>query len=467
MSRPVRLTLLLPFFCLLAGTLFGQSAPVSKPARAQQGDPGDPAYTTAQNYLIVFYARWFTFRLGSPPAPSNQWIGPDHMSPTFGNVVAPNDDTLYVSSFMDLSAEPVIITVPPTTVTYSLLVMDGYANVYNTNAQSPTALSGIPPGTYGLTAPGWQGTLPAGVTPVPLPLNWMIWLIRADKYSKDGQDQTMEADMFRRSLLAAPLSEYLQNPQAGAANIIPVAYYSPRYKVIADDLIANDPINFLTQLQNSVKSPNTPPLSSYEQQLSDQFDSLFSDQQNWPDIGNGAQAGLSAILARYQANKGTTNWISFTDIGAWGTDYLARSATTEYLDLSNTHATAAYYHAFEDANGDALDTTVHSEYVLTFAADQIPQARRFWSLTMYTPDSITLVSNDINKYLVASYTPGLQYDEDGSVSIYISPTLPPGVPQSNWLPAPQGQFDVVLRDYGPIGSIADNTYTPPGIVPSP
>jgi len=443
----------------VAETRPGETAPAV--AQTASSDP----FSIALQYLVVFYPRWFTFRLGSPPSPSNQWVGPDHMSPVFGNVVAPNDDTLYVSSFMDLSSQPVIITVPQTVVTYSLLVMDAYGNVYNTNVSSPTALSGIPPGTYGLTPPGWQGTLPAGVIPVPVPFNWTIWLFRADKYSKDGQDQTMQADMFRRNLRAATLSQYLQNPQSGPANIVPVAYYSPRYKVIADQMIADDPIQFLTELQNSVHSPDTPALSSYEQQLSDTFDSLFAQQQYQTQMASGAQAGHTLILARYQANIGPTNWISFTNIGAWGTDYLARSATTEYLDLSNTHATAAYYHAFEDVNGDALDTTVHSVYVLTFAADQIPQARRFWSLTMYTPDSITLVDNDLNKYLVASYTPGLQYNEDGSVSIYISPTLPPGVPQSNWLPAPQGQFDVVLRDYGPIGSIADNTYVPPGITP--
>ena len=462
MTRLFRLTVLLISLATLACNLPAQTPSPSPVTTAAV--PDDP-YSVGLQYLVVFYPRWFTYRLSSPPAPYNTWIGPDHMGPIFGSVVAPNDDTLYVSSFVSVESQPLIVTIPDTVVTYSLLPMDVYGNVYQTNATPPSALGKILPGTYGLTAPGWQGTLPAGITPVPLPFNWSIWLIRADKYSKDGQDQTAQADMFRRSLRAAPLSQYLQNPQAGAANIVPVLYYSPKYKIIADDLVATDPIAFLTGLQSSVHDVNTPALSPYEQQLSDRFDALFGDQQNYQLLGEGAQAGHQLILDRYVANTGSTNWIQFTNIGAWGDDYLARSATTEYLDLSNTRDTAAYYHAFRDVNGNLLDTTVSPEYVLNLSADELPQARRFWSLTMYTPDSILFVPNELNKYVVASYTPGLTYNQDGSLSIYISPTQPQGVPQANWLPAPTGAFDVVLRVYGPEGSVANNTYVPPGIQP--
>lgn len=68
-----------------------------------------------------------------------------------------------------------------------------------------------------------------------------------------------------------------------------------------------------------------------------------------------------------------------------------------------------------------------------------------------------------NKYEVASYEPGLQYNPDGSLSISIATAQPEGVPAANWLPVSQGRFNVRLRVYGPEGSVADDTYVPPGI----
>ncbi len=85
------------------------------------------------------------------------------MSPVFGEVVAPNDDTLYVSSFLDLADGPMILTVPETTVTYSLLTLDVYGDIFETGIPGQTA------GTYALIGPGWTGRIPAGVTPIRVP----------------------------------------------------------------------------------------------------------------------------------------------------------------------------------------------------------------------------------------------------------------------------------------------------------
>ena len=49
------------------------------------------------------------------------------------------------------------------------------------------------------------------------------------------------------------------------------------------------------------------------------------------------------------------------------------------------------------------------------------------------------------------------------MSIYMARQLPAGVPMANWLPIPPGAFNVMLRVYGPEGTVADNTYVPPGI----
>ncbi len=119
---------------------------------------------------------------------------------------------------------------------------------------------------------------------------------------------------------------------------------------------------------------------------------------------------------------------------------------------------------FKDANGNSLDGSNTSGYVLTFPEGQLPEADRFWSVTAYTPEAIELVANPAHKYAVASYTPHLQFNrDDGSLSVYMAQQLPAGVPMANWLPIPPGAFNIMLRVYGPEGTVKDNTYVPPGI----
>lgn len=101
-----------------------------------------------------------------------------------------------------------------------------------------------------------------------------------------------------------------------------------------------------------------------------------------------------------------------------------------------------------------LDGSNTSAYVLTFPAGQLPEADRFWFVTAYTPEAIELVDNPADKYAVASYSPGLQPNaEDGSLSIYMARQLPAGVPMANWLPIPPRAFNIMLRVYGPEGTV--------------
>jgi hypothetical protein len=248
---------------------------------------------------------------------------------------------------------------------------------------------------------------------------------------------------------------------------VPEILLSVPFKTTADDLIAHDPIAFLRQLQRAVASDHTPTLSPYEQALSDRFDSLFANRNMQRSaFSDGAQAAHALILDRYLTATGPTNWIHFTNIGDWGNQVVERSSITEFIQYANGINSAAYYHVFKDANGKPLDGSNPRGYVLTFPKGQLPEADRFWSVTAYTPEAIELVDNPADKYAVASYTPGLQPNpntEDGPVSIYMVRQLPAGVPMANWLPIPPRAFNIMLRVYGPEGTVKDNTYVPPGI----
>jgi hypothetical protein len=250
--------------------------------------------------------------------------------------------------------------------------------------------------------------------------------------------------------------------------IAPELLFSVPYKAIAVHMIGHEPLSFLHLLQLSVLSPNTNALTPDEQELSDVFDKFFRDPANNSQMTAAAQAAHTDIDNDYLTKTiGGTTWIHFTNIGEWlnPPQYLDRSAVTDYIQYGNNIQAAGYYHSFNDTNGNPLDGS-RQGYILKFSKDQIPDVSRFWSVTAYLPVGIELVPNSADKYVVASYTPGLvQSDDDGSITIYMSVAKPEAALQPNWLPTPRGPFNILLRAYGPGTDIKNNNYTPPPIVP--
>ncbi len=440
------------------------------PAAASKNQPAEYATTVA--YVEEFYPLWFT-HLQSQLATRNRMAGPDRISPLYKIVVAINDDTLYASTFIDLTEQPLMLSVPATTTTYSVLTLDPYGQIFESGIPAQTN------GFYVLTGPGYAGPLPPEATHISMPLNLSVMIFRADKYSPSGSNMIAQAESFRLGLTTQPLCAYWNQqcpdgtPEGGSTLIVPEIACAEPVKSTADTLIAVDPIKFLQQLQTAVLSSNTPPFTPGQKTLSDTFNLLFGDGTFDPHANDGlrrrsnfsagARDAHTTILNNYLTHLGPTYWINFTNFGNWGDAVIDRAGVTEFLQYGNDHSTAAYYHAFRDSRGVALTGVTPRGYVITFPPDQIPAARRFWSITAYTPDNVELVSNPINKYEVASYTPGLSTNADGSLSFVLATRQPADVPVANWLPIPSGKFNVMLRVYGPEGSVEDATYIPPAV----
>jgi hypothetical protein len=251
-----------------------------------------------------------------------------------------------------------------------------------------------------------------------------------------------------------------------------VGLFAPQTKAVADETISLQPTVFLRQLQKAMHSSTTQPLSVSDRLVSRTFDHVFAsatqaaqrgNYQPLSEIVNAAHTAHAMILDRWRSHLGPTQWVYFGNMGEWGSAYLDRDASNEYIQYGNDATAARYYDAFTDHNGTPLDGSVFGAYRLKFDANQIPQAQRFWSLTAYIPPGVTLVPNSDNKYVVGSYTPGLHRDRDGSITIYIQPDPPPLPLRPNWLPVPSGPFSLLLRVYGPAGNTANGTYVPPEI----
>jgi hypothetical protein len=393
----------------------------------------------------------------------------------YGFVVSINVDTIYASFYLDLSQGPQTFTIPQTDVHYSLLTLDVFGDVF------PTSIPAQTPGTYALVPVGWNGTLPPGVTKVvQVPYPVTTWIIRADKYSPTGQNQIDQATAFRAALRLVSPQHYSER-RAGSTAIVPEAVLAPRMKAIVDEAVTSHTAGFFRVLQSALRSPATAPLSEDDLKLSSDFNELFAAANAAAWHGNrrplsqmiaGARAAHTMIIDNWLSQVDSNQWIYDPHFANWGRAYLDRASGNEWIQYGNNTTTAGYYNAFKDGSGAPLDGSKVPAYRLTFGAGTcqngcIPQAMRFWSVTAYLPRGNTLVPNAAMKYNVARYTPGLVTNADGSITIYIQPTPPAGRLRPNWLPAPRGEFDLLLRVYGPEGNTSPGpNYYPPKIHPA-
>jgi hypothetical protein len=82
---------------------------------------------------------------------------------------------------------------------------------------------------------------------------------------------------------------------------------------------------------------------------------------------------------------------------------------------------------------------------------------------MYDAKTQLPVHNPIERYSIGDRSPGLKTGADGSLTIYIQHESPGKELESNWLPAPNAPFYVILRTYGPKPELLDGSYKIPPV----
>lgn len=133
-------------------------------------------------------------------------------------------------------------------------------------------------------------------------------------------------------------------------------------------------------------------------------------------------------------------------------DYMTRAMGAE-KGLFGNSIEEAWYGGFV---GDGSKPTM-----LHFPAGQLPPAKFFWSLTLYTLPDRLLYANPLDRYSIGDRTKGLVYGEDKSLTIYLGHTSPGEGKESNWLPTPEGKYSLVARVYGPEKAAIDGTWKLP------
>src|SRR5215813_11309433 len=151
----------------------------------------------------------------------------------FRDVTAPNADTLYTTTWLDVSKEPWVLSIPDMSGRYFLFPMlDGWTDVFQVPGKRTT---GTGPQTYAITGPGWSGTLPSGVTQYKSPTA-MVWIL-GRIYCTGTPEDYKAVHALQDQISAVPLSSYGKpyTPTAAAVDANIDMKAAPRDQVNAMD----------------------------------------------------------------------------------------------------------------------------------------------------------------------------------------------------------------------------------------
>ncbi|MGO8015848.1 DUF1254 domain-containing protein [Rhizobium leguminosarum] len=389
-------------------------------------------------------------------------------SPADTAIITPNSDTPYSILWLDLRAEPMVISVPAVEKEryYSVQLIDG--NTYNFGYIGARA-TGSEPGSYLVVGPDWKGEKPDGIKQVftsstPFVFaNFRTQLI-------DAEDMA-NVEKVQAGYRAQPLSAFLKQPAPPAA---PTIEFLPA-------TTAGIKKNFFEYLDVALRFvPETSRDKEIRAKLarigigpSKTFEFKDLPLEHKAELLVGMKQGDDKIdkwLA--SGNKPINGWNVSSllgDAAFFNGDWLMRSGAAKAGLYGNDAAEAMYPFTRTDASGKPLDGSKH-KYTITFPPGQLPPVHSFWSVTMYDGKSQFLVKNPINRYLINSpMLPGMKKNADGSLTLYIQKDSPGADKEANWLPAPDGTIYLVMRLYWPTTKVPSilpagkGTWQPPGV----
>lgn len=386
------------------------------------------------------------------------WVASRLMSTKDKYSVSPNNDTLYSTAHLELAAEPVLLYVPPADRYFSWQLLDAYSNTFA--CISPRTQT-VPQATYAIIAPRWQGPLPEGAIVIRSPTNY-VWLIGRHLVF-DADDVANAKALAKRSTLA-PLSTYQQN----AGN----TYERDRHPDRLDPPWQDGGLQYFVLMSAALNRNPPPEQETVLMHLFARIGLCPGIALNVEDLDLATASGLTRAIPvaqqiirerTKQIGSQVNGWDVLTaGIGTYGDDYLQRAAVAHKYFGANLPEESFYAIANRDYQGNPLNGA--NRYLLRFAPEQIPPVEAFWSLTLYRLPEYRFADNPINRYAIKDRTPGLQYADDGSLTIYIQHDPPIGQ-EANWLPAPTAGFYLILRAYIPKPEMLNGSYQLPSIRP--
>lgn len=385
------------------------------------------------------------------------------------SIVTPNSDTPYSMVWLDLRAEPMVISVPEVSEDryYSVQMVDG--NTYN-YGYIGSRTTGSYAGSYLIVGPDWNEEIPDSIQHVFRSTTpFSLTIFRTQLFDANDMPNVVNV---QEGYKVQAMSAFLNQPAPPAApniDFVPAcnAGIEKNFYQYLDAALAFVPITSENQdIRNELASIGIG-TGSFD------FDALPKSEKAAYMIGmkqGDDQVSGYMEIAGVTVINGWSIGSVFGDQAFFNGDWLKRACGTKSGTYGNDAEEAVYPMTRQDGEGETLDGSKHN-YVMTFEEGQLPPVNSFWSITMYDDKTQLLIENPIDRYLVNSpMLSDMHKNDDGSLPIYIQKDSPGPDKEANWLPAPDGPIYLVMRLYWPatgetsVLPIGEGTWNPPKVV---
>lgn len=377
-------------------------------------------------------------------------------------VVRPNFDTLYSSGWLDLTKEPMVVSVPDTGERYYLLPMlDMWTDVF---ASPGWRTTGTEAANFLVTPPGWTSTVPGGLTRITAPTPY-VWIIGRTK--TDGPADYDAVHKIQAGYKITPLSQWGKEPVPPEVKIDPTIDMKTPPKVQVDTMPADKFFAYAAELLKLHPPHITDqPILARMKRIGIEVGESFDLDKADPAVKAGLESAPEAAQKLMQWKIPTmarvaNGWSMNTDtMGVYGNYYLKRAMVAQVGLGANLPEDAIYPFNLADDTGKPLDGA--SNYTIHFDKGQTPPADAFWSITLYDNDGFQ-VANPLNRFAVSSWMP-FKLNPDGSLDLYFQNARPGADKDANWLPAPKGPFNLTMRIYAPKADALTGKWNSPPVV---
>lgn len=452
-------------FTMLALIFSFPSSAASKMSEQDALKLGTEAYIYGYPLVTMDMTRRVMTNVATPEGmrgPIGQFINArEYPNASFKDVTAPNADTLYSVAWLDLTKEPYILHVPNENGRYYLMPMlSGWTDVF---ADIGKRTTGTKAQDFAIVGPNWKGTLPKGVTELRSPTN-IVWIL-GRTYCNGKPEDYDAVHTIQDDYKLMPLSYFgkLYTPPEGTVDS-DIDMRTP----VRDQVNAMDAAMYFKKLAELMK--DNPPVKADKPMVKKlaklgiipgkEFDISKLDPEVAKGLNQAVKDGQDKIIAHMKdAGVVKNGWIFSTKTGVYGTDYLQRAFITAIGLGANKPQDAIYPNTSVDNKGNKLNGA--NRYVIHFAKGQLPPVEGFWSLTMYD-NQYFFASNPLNRYTLSGRD-HFKTNKDGSIDLYIQHESPGAEKESNWLPAPAGDFILMFRFYWPRQAIIYGEWNPPAV----
>jgi hypothetical protein len=374
-------------------------------------------------------------------------------------VVRYNFDTLYSAAWLDMTKEPMIVSVPDTNGRYYLLPMlDMWTDVF---ASPGWRTTGTHAENFLLTPPGWTGDTPPGMTRIDAPTPY-VWIIGRTK-----TDGPQDYDAVRKIQAGYKITPLSQNYSPPTPAIDPSVDMKTPPKVQVDAMPAEKYFAYAAELLKVIPPHITDqPMIAQLKKIGFEVGKSFQLDKAEPTVRKALESApqdaqqLMAWKVPTLARV-VNGWSMNTDtMGVYGNYYLKRAIVAQLGLGANLPEDAIYPVNLADESGKPLDGA--NKYTLHFDKGDTPPADAFWSVTLYDSEGFQ-VANPLNRFNLASWMP-LKYNADGSLDLYFQNENPGADKEANWLPAPKGAFNLLMRLYAPRSEALTGKWNPPPVM---